>query len=546
MASVFRWVVLPVLVVATVAMAAKAEDAKSEKASGEKGSAAAVQKPAVRVTISKETTYITEPLRPDGYPDYVAALNQRASKGVTPENNAAVLFWKAMGPSDIDEKDRKKYFEMLGMELLPEKGDYFIDYDDFLKKKQGERPSSVVPPSDGCDPLQDQYTTAQERPWSKEEFPEVYEWLKVNEKPLAVLIEASKRPRCYDPMIRDAVIDIPLMRLLQHRDTCRAFVARAMLRLHEGEVDQAWGDLLTCNRFARQVHESQLIIDALVAITIDGMAIPKDQVLIQHAKLSAKQIKDMQSDLGKLPPLPKVVDAIGVSERFMYLDLVMLMARNGLSEFKRLVQLRGDNSRKTVESCVDSIGNVVIEWDIVLRKGNIWYDRLTDTLRIPVRTKRMASMKIFNSDLNRMIDSTKDWKSLVFSMLGSPSKAISERVGGVILMFVLPGIHACVDAEDRATMNFELNKLAFALAAYRVDRGSYPAKLEELKPKYVAEVPKDIFANDGPLHYEVKDGGYLLYSVGVNGRDDGGKRIEDCDAEKPEGWDDLVVRMKGK
>jgi len=34
----------------------------------------------VLVTISKETTYITEPLRADGYPDYVAALNQRFSR----------------------------------------------------------------------------------------------------------------------------------------------------------------------------------------------------------------------------------------------------------------------------------------------------------------------------------------------------------------------------------------------------------------------------------------------------------------------------------
>ena len=55
-------------------------------------------KPSVLVTISKETTYITEPLRPDGYPDYLAALNGELSKGVTPENNSAVLFWKALGP----------------------------------------------------------------------------------------------------------------------------------------------------------------------------------------------------------------------------------------------------------------------------------------------------------------------------------------------------------------------------------------------------------------------------------------------------------------
>ena len=55
----------------------------------------------VLATISKETTYITEPLRKDGYPDYVAAMNQRLSQGVTPENNAAVPFWKAMGPGRV-------------------------------------------------------------------------------------------------------------------------------------------------------------------------------------------------------------------------------------------------------------------------------------------------------------------------------------------------------------------------------------------------------------------------------------------------------------
>jgi hypothetical protein len=32
-----------------------------------------------RITLSKETTFITEPLGPDGYPDYVAALNQICS-----------------------------------------------------------------------------------------------------------------------------------------------------------------------------------------------------------------------------------------------------------------------------------------------------------------------------------------------------------------------------------------------------------------------------------------------------------------------------------
>ena len=49
--------------------------------------------------ISKETTYITEPLKADGYPNYVAVLNRQYSEGVSPDNNAAVLLWQAIGPN---------------------------------------------------------------------------------------------------------------------------------------------------------------------------------------------------------------------------------------------------------------------------------------------------------------------------------------------------------------------------------------------------------------------------------------------------------------
>ena len=54
--------------------------------------------PRPKITISKETTYITEPLRADGCVDYVAAVKRHCSEGVTPENNAAIPFWQAVGP----------------------------------------------------------------------------------------------------------------------------------------------------------------------------------------------------------------------------------------------------------------------------------------------------------------------------------------------------------------------------------------------------------------------------------------------------------------
>ena len=90
-------------------------------------------------------------------------------------------------------------------------------------------------------------------------------------------------------------------------------------------------------------------------------------------------------------------------------------------------------------------------------------------------------------------------------------------------------------------MQIELTELAFALAAFRADNDSYPDKLVDLTPKYIAEVSKDIFS-DADLHYTREGDGYLLYSVGVNGKDDGGKGCDDR-TEAGEDWDDLVVRM---
>ncbi|MGA2259294.1 MAG: hypothetical protein ABSG53_31865 [Thermoguttaceae bacterium] len=86
------------------------------------------------MTISKETTYITGPLRKDGYVDYIAALNQRFREGVTPENNAAVPFLKAMWPAEIDRKYRDEYCRMLDIRPLPEKGDYFVTIEKYVAK----------------------------------------------------------------------------------------------------------------------------------------------------------------------------------------------------------------------------------------------------------------------------------------------------------------------------------------------------------------------------------------------------------------------------
>ena len=84
--------------------------------------------------LSEETTFFTEPLAEDGSVDYAAALNRHFRRDTQPETNAVILIQRAVGPS---EKVPGAYYDKLGMEQLPEEGDYLRKLDREFLSEQG-------------------------------------------------------------------------------------------------------------------------------------------------------------------------------------------------------------------------------------------------------------------------------------------------------------------------------------------------------------------------------------------------------------------------
>jgi len=63
-----------------------------------------------------------------------------------------------------------------------------------------------------------------------------------------------------------------------------------------------------------------------------------------------------------------------------------------------------------------------------------------------------------------------------------------------------------------------------AVRAFQLERGELPDRLEQLTPELLAELPVDPFDSKGhPLRYLRTDDGYVLYSIGGDGDDDGGR-----------------------
>ncbi|MBW3624710.1 MAG: hypothetical protein KY468_15000 [Armatimonadetes bacterium] len=72
-----------------------------------------------------------------------------------------------------------------------------------------------------------------------------------------------------------------------------------------------------------------------------------------------------------------------------------------------------------------------------------------------------------------------------------------------------------------------LGKAQNALYVYLYERHSFPGTLEELVPDYLNKVPDDPFAKGKSLRYIPLKDDFLLYSVGPDGKDDGGRPIND-------------------
>ncbi len=87
-------------------------------------------------------------------------------------------------------------------------------------------------------------------------------------------------------------------------------------------------------------------------------------------------------------------------------------------------------------------------------------------------------------------------------------------------------IRAC--RRERAEMR--LLQVELALRAWQATHGGLPESLDDLVPEFLSAVPADPFDTaDSPLRYQRTEETYVLYSVGADGKDDGGVPPEDCE-----------------
>jgi hypothetical protein len=381
--------------------------------------------------------------------------------------------------------------------------------------------------------------------WSAEEYPILAAWLEANEKSLSLVTEASRRPKMFTPLVAvgdasliGAAVNVSVM--TGARNTTRALIARSTLRAASGKIDEAWDDCLTCYRLARLIGQAQFLFDALLQNALDASAARAALTITSQSRITKNQAVYFQNDLDKLASWSPIAGKFADGERLFGLDAACAAARNSPEAIQGYgIAFGGYRHYSFWEKVLLQVAlDILVDWDEALRTLNGAYDRMVAASRKPSRKLRDAEYDANENGARTFEVDICTWPYyLKFALGGRATRG--EMLGKACGALIIPALTTVARLEDRSAAYAQLTQIAFALAAYRSEWDRYPDKLAELVPVYIKELPKDLFSDIDFIYQPQEDGGYLLYSVGPNGKDDGGRdRESDPDSQ----FDDLVVR----
>ena len=491
--------------------------------------------PIARITVSPETTHFTEPLSDDGLVNLTAALNQHYGNGVLPENNSAVVLYEVLGPNPDGTQLSDDFFRQLGVPAPSPEGNYFLGYGQWMRQMAGG-----PVPSDQLNAAIDDQERSREAPWKRADLPQVFDWLAANRASLARLAKGVQRSDYFSPLMPPMGPDGQTGRLIASllpgvqvsRELARALTSRAMLNLGEGRLEEAWQDLLTTHRLGRQIGRGPTLIEQLVGIAIEAIAIDGEQKWLAIAEPRAERIAQIRKQLDGLPSMAKVVDSIDTTERILFVDCVVRLARNQIS----MGELGVPN--ETLPNVLRQAVTVSVDWNSVLRRGNSSYDEMTAAMRIADRPSRTSALDAFEVNLKEQREQATAPGTLALSIVpGLTSAIVTDAMTATMTSLLLPAVRAASNAEDQHRQRFANLQATLTLFDFHAETGEFPESLDAVVPLLADAVPGDLFSGKS-LNYRRTTDGFKLYSVGRNETDDGGRTFGE---ENP--GDDLVVRI---
>ncbi len=315
---------------------------------------------------------------------------------------------------------------------------------------------------------------------------------------LVELAEAERRPGAVFPVKWELGFAARLPHLGFLQSAAKVHALRMSAHLAQRDPAAAYAEFGGLLRLYHALEKEPTLIDGLVRISILQMAFGGVWEGVVTSAWDSSSLQKIEADLSGIDLLEDALFAFA-SERACMNDTLESTRSGKLPVTGTESGLESDPARLMLLRAVPKIPGWISLNQTAL---NRFYDQFPR--RIDVAGALFVDTGTTNAELE-MID-----------------RSIVKQHIYVLYRLLIPGLASVEKTFLHAHSVLQICTLACALERRRLAEGQFPETLEALAPKYVTALPHDVITGAPLIYRRTEDGHFLLYSVGMNGKDDGG------------------------
>ncbi|MBC8470611.1 MAG: hypothetical protein H8D56_14160 [Planctomycetes bacterium] len=367
----------------------------------------------------------------------------------------------------------------------------------------------------------------------------IVKWVADNETAWREFVAGSSKSYCYREFqhqdgIEDKLLwNIGISHFNSIKRLTRVGIWRSRIGLDQGQIQQSIDDCVAVAKAGSHWQGRGTIVEQLVGLSIVRIAYDEIFPILATQRFSADQLKRLQNQLSQFYPQGyPLIDMEG--ERIAFMDTIQRLFTDGGPGGGHLIPQKtgmfGDMYEGVVEIADDiPVGKKIFE-SAALTSMCLLHARRDATVSTAERIYEQQVEIVGMSPYERH---KRDVGSIEDVYLSMP------KYRYVLLKYLMPAVERISELLYQGKALHEATIAILAIQRWRLEKEEYPATLDELiEAGYLKELPKDPYS-DKTLIYKKTGDNFVLYSIGRNFEDDGGKVYEkDGDVQKWGAHDD--------
>ena len=319
---------------------------------------------------------------------------------------------------------------------------------------------------------------------------------------LAAFHEAGLRPKAKFPLKWEDGFSMRLPHLPNLQRGANLLALRASAHLQLGETDAALSDLRDILHIARALEQQPIMICALVRIAVIGHCFPPLIQGLANGQWSDDQLRTIGADLNRIPLLESWVYALNGERAIVNMELLKISERP--SRETALIYGLADGATQVPLGARLLASTFPHGW---IYDNAVAINRLFDD--------RAARIDLKNQTIREGLSSDR----MLINMIGN---SWYSHLRYPFAFAVFPAFEILESRHLFTVALIREIQMACAIERFRLKHHRLPANLDELIPDFESAIPNDP-ADGKRLRYRAaEDGSYILWSIGIDRKDDGG------------------------